>query len=1703
MTLLKGYKITSKIYIDRQNNTYYRAIEQSKKKSVILKVKAFNSSNTDEREWLKREFEISQELDITGVINVDRIENIGDRSFIVLENFSGVFLQQYLKKKSFTINFFLEIAIQLSRIVRQIHQEKIIHQNLNPSSIVIDSKNHIAKITNLSIARKISDNATNDSLQSEATDIAYISPEQTGRTNNIVNYSTDFYSLGVIFYRMLTGTLPCDGQDSLKTIYCHLAQIPVAPDRIKPQIPPVISSIVMKLLAKDPERRYQSAYGIEADLETCKTQYQSCRKIKSFELGTLDRCSRFVVSKKLYGCTDAMQTAISALERVYRGGTEVVLLEGQLGTGKSTFVNEFQISQKDKKHFFLKGRFEPAQINIPYTGIIKGFNDLVRYLLTQDARQLKLWREKILSAVGNNGKLITDIFPDLKWIIGSQSDIIKLPAKETENRFNSVFIEFIKVFINKEHPLIIFLDDMQWADSASLNLLALLLNHLQNSHLLIILAYQVRNYDTDKANLNKDRAFSDLVTLRDLLLYIEEKNPQNIAVNKIKLLPFKTDNVNQLLIDTLNCDASVCLPLAKLLFKRSKGNPLLVKQLLQNLYDDELIWFDFDRAEWNWNYEEISNTLITDYDVLDLIAERIEKLSAKSQQILKIAACINSKFEVKTLAALYQESEASIVKELESAMQADIIFSVTEHPFPIYQFVHNRIRQTTYSLLSETEKADIHLKIGLFLLQNTDRSEITAKIFNLVNHFNLAISIISDRTLKNRVAELNLIAGKKAKSAIAYEVAANHLQIAINLVPSSAWKDNYDFIFEIYLEAIEIQYLLTNFQRVESLSILALNLARTTPHQIKIYEIKIHSHIGRNQMQLAIDTGVCALDLLEVSLSKDSLSSSSISLKADLNKLLKSLNALPIMNDFLPLAAMKILGVLIPPIYIIKPELFPVVVLKMIDFCLRYGNSRFSAFAYALYGLLRCGEGDIEGGYQLGKLALAMRKQFEAPELESKVNFIFNSMIRHWREPITYSISDLLEGIQHGIEVGDIEHACFHAQYYCNYLFFAGEALPSVIERSQPQIQVIQSFKQTFQLNYARIWHQLNLNLQGQTGDRLMLIGDSFDELKMLPFLKENNDATSLFALYLAKLILCYLLKNYQEAVSYVDKAREYLKAAVGTMCFSMYYFYAALAKLAFYGEKTKDKSELSAVIDYQKQLKLWANHAPDNYLNKYYLVTAEIAKTLGRNKQAAESYDRSITAAAKAGYLHEQALAEELTAEFYLSIGRKRIAGYYITDAYLNYSRWGALAKTKTLKVSYKRLLDKIKLRESALGDKIEVRLPSPNINPNNLDLFSVIKASQAISSEIFFDSLLSKMMTIVIENAGAQKTTLFLQENSSWIIAASATLDPELTINISNIPIAEHLELPNFLINYIQSSHETILLENATRDSLFKQDPYIVKYQPKSLLACPIVYKDRLQGIIILENGAVEGAFTNHKLEILKVLLTQVSISIENARLYKNLEDHLHIKNSLKQKEILLKEIHHRVKNNLLVVSSLLDFQSSYTEDPTIHKLLKNCQNRIKSMALVHQHLYGNSKLDRVNFASYLEALIDHLAHSQATKERNIQIILDLNPIELNIDTANPCGLIINELVSNALEHAFVNRDRGNIWLSFKQNLQRKIILIIKDDGVGLKEDFDLYNSNSLGLELVCTLVEQLEATISISQDRGTTIEIVFEELNYASRI
>ncbi|XWK87337.1 MAG: AAA family ATPase [Phormidium sp.] len=1480
---LPGYEIIESIH-EGWNTVIYRANYLSTANSVIIKTLKAEYPTIEDISRLRHEYKILQPLNLEGVIKPLALENYQNGLALILEDFGQPSLKWLISNYSVNLTEFLQIAIQVVAALEKLHQSKIIHKDIKPHNILIASELDEIKIIDFSIATRLSrENTAYSSLNLLEGTLAYISPEQTGRMNRYIDYRTDFYSLGVTFYEILTGQLPFVTEDPMELVHCHIAKEPIAPDKVNPEIPLAISSIIMKLLAKNAEDRYQSAAGIRVDLEDCLMQLQTRGKIAYFPPGQRDKSGQFLIPQKLYGREIEVKRLMAAFERVSNGGTsEMMLVSGYSGVGKSSLVYEIHKPIVGQRGYFIAGKFDQFKRDIPYAALIQAFSELIRQILTESANQKANWKDKLLKALGENGQIIIDVIPQVELIIGSQPEVPQLEPTESQNRFNRVFQQFIHVFAQQSHPLVLFLDDLQWADSASLKLIQLLITDSDSQYLLMIGAY--RDNETSPTH--------------PLIVTLDEIANSGAIVNNIILQPLALNTVNQLIADTLGESERTNL-LGELLFNKTQGNPFFLTQILPTLYAEKLLKFDFTEGRWLWDLEQIQAMGITDYNVVELIARNIQKLSNETQQVIKLAACIGNQFNLEVLAIVNEKSLLTTADELWDALQAGLILplsnaykislffddneqgnlSLDEYKVR-YKFLHDRVQQAAYSLIREEEKKATHLKIGQLLLEKTAKYTLEEHILDIVNQLNIGKELITEPAKNYELAKLNIIAGKKAKIATAYEAAVKYFTVSLELLTENHWQTDYDLMLELYVEAAEAEYLSINFNRANALTEIAQEKAKTLLAQVKVYELQMQICIAQLEMLKAIDIGLEVLEKLGVPLFTIQ---GEESFNLDLPQL-EQLDNMAEMTDADKLSAMRILKILCAPAFQAKPEIFPQLILTMIDLCIEYGNSALSAFAYGFYGLLMSGTGKLDAGYQAGLIAIKILEKFAAKELKAKVYNLFNSNIRSWKEHARNSVAPLQEGVQSGLETGDIEWGGYCAANFCAYSFFTEDNLENAVQKQANYLDLAIKIKQEIPIYFSAVWRQLGLNLQGLTDDNCLLIGESFDEAEMLPRLIAAKTGTVLFVFYVAKTIISYQFKKYEQALEYAALANEQAGSAFGFMQVAILNFYHSLALLANYQQVSAEeqKKYLELVETNQGQMKYWAIHAPMNYQHKYLLVEAEKARVLGEVLAAMELYDTAIQGAKEQRYKQEEAIANELAAEFYLALGREKIAKTYITEAYYVYIAWGAISKVKDLEVKYAHLISRTVKQEVTDIAATWTSNSTTGSMTVALDLATVLEAYQAISGEIVFSNLLDKLLKIVIKNAGAQRGILLLKQGQQWLVEAEGIFSDEaITVNQNGYDYSE-VNLPTTVINYVEITQESLVLEDATVSAIFANDTYILEKKPKSILCTPVIYQGNLTGMIILENYLTPAVFNVQRVEIIKALSAQIAVSLENARIY-----------------------------------------------------------------------------------------------------------------------------------------------------------------------------------------------------------------------------
>jgi len=1503
MINLPNYQILELIY-DETKTTVYRARRNQDGKLVVIKLLKIEYPDLKDIAGLKHEYELIKNLDIQGIIKAYKLEKHNNSLALILENFDGIPLYNIITNQKIEVIDFLKIGINITQALGELHQNHIIHKDIKPQNILANWERHEVKIIDFSISSLLSKEKpklSNPDLL-EGT-LAYMSPEQTGRMNRSVDYRTDFYSLGVTFYEMLTDRLPFNVTDPMELVHCHIARQPVSPEQLIPEIPQVISAIVMRLLSKTAEDRYQSAFGLKADLENCLNQLEKTAQISSFTIGQQDKSTQLQIPEKLYGREAEIDILLTTFEQVNQGQKELILVAGYSGIGKSALVSEIHKPVIQKRGYFITGKFEQFKRNIPYASLIQAFQELIRQLLTESEAQLAVWKKELLLALAPNAQIIIDVIPEVELIIGKQIEVPQLGATESQNRFNLVFQKFISVFAQKEHPLVLFLDDLQWADLASLKLIQLLITDIESQYLLIIGAYRDNEVDTT----------------HPLMLILQEIEKTDIIVKKIICQPLKITNVYHLITDTLKCDLEKVKPLAELIFNKTGGNPFFLTQLLNFIYQENLLSFDFNIGNWQWQIKQIQEIGITD-NVVELMISKIQKLHHTTQTTLKLAACIGSYFNLDVLSVINEKSRKATAIELWEALQDGLVLPLDDgyklpqlldqvDDFVIdYKFLHDRVQQAAYALIPDDKKKKIHLKIGRLLLKNLDQSAVEEKIFDIVNQLNIGAELVTSQEDRYNLAQLNLMAGCKAKDSAAYESAVNFFKLGLEMLADDSWQNHYRLTLALYVETIEAEYLNTNFEQAEALFESVIQHSKTILDKVKVYEKKIQFYISQNRMREALDINLQVIDMLGVFLSKappDDL-------------IIQDLVHLPEMTDANKLAAMKMLRTALPPAYFAEPTLVPLISFTLVNLCFQYGNSSLASHAYASYGLVLCGYlQDIESGYQFGKLSLKVLDQFDAKELKCKVYGLFNIFICHWKEHIQETIEPLQDGLKLALEVGDMEYAGYNGILACWHSFFAGENLGILERKIHPYITLAQKIKQDNFILCVQILKQLILDLTSELENNCYLESESFNQLIMQK-LAGNNTAT--FFAYLAKTIAYYFFNIYIQSVENAKLAQKYEVAVAGTVHLAQYTFYQSLALLALHicrfsestsNNETEFREALEQVEVNQRQLKKWAFHAPVNNQHKYDLVEAEKARVTGQTLVAMEYYDRAIRGAGNSGYIQEEALAYERAAEFYLSLGRNEFASLYMTKAHYGYVRWGAIAKVENLESRYPELLAKASTKAQVGLTSINTTTSTANTNASGLDLITVIKASQALSEEILLGNLLEKLMKIVIENAGAQTGFLILKKEGKLFIEAKAVVDKDELIIGQSMLVETSQQLPVSVINYVERTREDVVLADATSEGMFATDPYIAKSKLKSILCTSIIHQGKLIGLLYLENNLTVGAFTPYRLQILKLLSSQAAISLENAQLYTSLEEKIAERTKeLNEKNLRLEQTLHELK-------------------------------------------------------------------------------------------------------------------------------------------------------------------------------------------------
>ncbi|MBC7502556.1 MAG: diguanylate cyclase [Herminiimonas sp.] len=1228
--------------------------------------------------------------------------------------------------------------------------------------------------------------------------------------------------------------------------------------------------------------------------------------IAPFPLGRHDFSGRLQISQKLYGRESQIATLLEVFDRASRGPAELLLVAGYSGVGKSALVHEIQKPITQNRGIFIEGKFDQFKRDIPYASVSQAFKELIQQLLTRGDAVVALWKERILDALGNNAQVIINVIPTLELLIGAQPAVLELPAAQAQNRFNQEFRNFVGTFASAEHPLVLFLDDLQWADLPSLQLMSLLLRAPAMPHLLLIGAYRD----------------NEITPAHALQLTLQELQKAGASVHTVTLPPLDLGQVTQLLGDTLHASAEQVHALAQLSLAKTQGNPFFLNQFLATLVDQDIVRPNAAEGGWQWDITQVQQAGITD-NIVELMVGKLHKLSLPTQRVLQGAACLGNSFDLHMLAVVCGLAETETARLLWEAMREDLIVPLDDHYkyaeqaasaqelslLPAYRFLHDRVHQAAYLLSDDADKAALHLAIGRLWLRTFGADELQVLLFDLVNHLNQGRELMTKHDERLHLAQLNLTAARRAKSSVAYKPALGYLQTALELLAGEEnWRSEYDLMLTLHLEAADVAHLCGNAIEMDAYIDSALRHATNLLDRVKVHEIRIQAYITQDKYLEVVTSGLAVLRLLGITFPKKpnklhvvlSLAQTKL---AFAGKKIKDLGSLPNATDLRILAARKILSKITSAAYYALPLHFPLFRLKAIRLLLQYGHAApTSASDFASYGLLLGGVlGDIAQADQFGNLALQLQERPEMASVRSRTTFIVHGGIHPWTTPLHETMAPLTRSYLDGVELGDIEFAANAGVLYCFHGFFCGNEL-SVLERETANY--LQVLPWPTSRDVCAVLHEAMLTLIDPDPDLPLLQGLKSEHAHREGELASAKDESLVYAAKSfmfqsssTKMIMAYLFRDYRGAVESALQAEKLAGVTVGYVGVAMFYFYSSLVHLAVLGTLTRVEriKVLRKIKRNQKKLHHWAHHAPYNFLHKWHLVNAEIARQTGRPLDANSSYEQAIELAREHNFLQEEALAKELAGEHYLARGYTSIALLYLTEAQQGYRNWGAHAKVRDLADRYPEWLAVKMVSEESFA-RVTGTISITNTATTSgmagmLDLATITKASQALSQEIVLERLLKRLMLVAVESAGAQRGILLLKKGNDWFLEAEKSDAQGEAKVMQSIALdtaqQDTSPVPLSLFHYVAHTKASVVLHDASKDKLTANDPYVQNNASRAVSIVPILHQGDLMGMLYLENNAVSGAFTEGRLEVLHLLASQAAISIENARLYADMEE------------------------------------------------------------------------------------------------------------------------------------------------------------------------------------------------------------------------
>jgi PAS domain S-box-containing protein len=1419
-------------------------------------------------ERLAHEYALKDAIDGQWAVRPLELVRERGRTILVLEDPGGEPLDR-LVGAPMEVGGFLRLAITFAAALGKVHQRGLVHKDIKPAHILVNGATGEARLTGFGIASRLPrERQPPEPPETIAGTLAYMAPEQTGRMNRSIDSRSDLYSLGVTLYQTLTGSLPFATSDSMEWVHCHIARTPVPPGERSGTVPGPVSAVVMKLLAKTAEDRYQTAGGLERDLRRCLDEWEARRRIDGFPLGEYDTPDRLLIPEKLYGRAREIETLLTAFDRVVRSGPpELVLVAGHSGVGKSAVIHELHKVLVPPRGLFGSGKFDQHKRDIPYSTLAQAFRGLIRPLLGKSDAELSRWRDAFRDALGPNGQLMVDLVPDLKLIVGDPPPVPELPPQDAQRRFQRVFRRFINVFARPEHPLALFLDDLQWLDAATLDLLEHLLTRADLRHLMLIGAYRDNEVDAAHPLMRK------LAAIRQA----------GGIVQKIALAPLAGEDVGRLMADALRCAPERVILLAQLVHERTAGNPLFIRQFIDTLVEEGLLAFDHAHAQWTWDIARIHLKGYTD-NVVELMAGKLGRLPPTTRNALQQLACLGNVAKTTTLGLLLGASDQQVHSDLWEAVRLELV----ERLEGSYRFVHDRVQEAAYSLIPEPSRAEAHLCIGSLLAAQIPAEQRDEMIFEIVNQLNRGVALITARDEREQLAELNLTAGKRAKASAAYASALGYLSTGAALMTDDCWERRHRLAFELALNRAECEFLTGELaaaeERVNALS----RRAADTVDRASVACLRMDVYTMLERTDRAVNVGLECLRSLGADWVGWSPHPTAEEMRREYEQVwskladrpIEGLIDLPLMSDPASLATLDVLTRLAPPAFFTDANLHSLITCRQVNLSLEHGNSDGSCVAYIWLGLIAARNFDnYEAAAQFGRLGYELVEGRGLKRYKARTYMSLGTFLVPWTTHIRSARELARRTFEAANESGDLTFASYSREQVNSNMLACGDPLAEVQREAESGLEFAQKTRFSLLEDFITGELQLIRMLRGLTPAFGCFDDVGFEELAF------ERHLSSSFALamphlfyWLQKLQARCLANDYATAIAASKRVAPLVQFVPPIFEMADYHYYSALARAALYDSASPEeqREHAQALAGHHRQLAFWATHCPENFENRTALVGAEIARVEGRELDAMRLYEQAIRSAGANGFVHNEAIANELAARFYAARGFEKIAHAYLLDARYGYLRWGADGKVRQLERLHPRLLAADGHAITTTGAAIP-----------QLDVATVVKASQAVSGEMLLPGLIETLMRIALQSAGADRGLLVLSRDDVHQIEAEALsrtdqIEVALCQDALSAPAC-----PEPLLRHVIRARESVIIDDAARPNPFCDADYVQRRRPRSILCLPLMKQGRLVGLLYLENTLASHAFTPDRVAVLKVLASQAAISLENTRLYGDLRE------------------------------------------------------------------------------------------------------------------------------------------------------------------------------------------------------------------------